>query len=120
MGEFYEPGKTTTRMYLPSKGSTDEGYVSPNAPYQNSKAGQWTEIESEWRKSISETGPFRDAKSGRAVRLTMHEDVGDEEPLACLPAKPTIVKAHQMLSVIVQSSFRSQGVFNRLGLLDIM
>lgn len=48
----YEPGKTTATMYLPSKGSTDEGYINLNAPYLHLKAGQWVEIESEWRVSI--------------------------------------------------------------------
>ena len=52
MSDFYEPGKTTTRMYLPSKGSTDQGYINLNAPYQSLKAGQWAEIKSEWRDSI--------------------------------------------------------------------
>ncbi|KFY80323.1 hypothetical protein V499_00813 [Pseudogymnoascus sp. VKM F-103] len=52
VGGVYEPGKTTTRMYLPSKGSTDDGYINLNAPYQYFKSGQWAEVKSEWRESI--------------------------------------------------------------------
>jgi alpha-glucosidase (family GH31 glycosyl hydrolase) len=52
VGGVYEPGKTTARMYLPTKGHDDQGYINLNTPYQYLSAGQWAEIKSEWRDSI--------------------------------------------------------------------
>jgi alpha-glucosidase (family GH31 glycosyl hydrolase) len=52
VGGVYEPGKTTARMYLPTSGNPDQGYINLNAPYQHLPAGQWTEIKSELRDSI--------------------------------------------------------------------
>ena len=52
VGGVYEPGKTTARMYLPSKGTGDEGYINVNAPHQHLSSGQWIDIKSEWRDSI--------------------------------------------------------------------
>lgn len=52
VGGVYEPGNTTARMYLPSKGETDLGFFNLNAPYQDLAAGQWVNIDSQWKDSI--------------------------------------------------------------------
>lgn len=52
VGGVYEPGKTTARMYLPTSGSHDNGYLNLNAPHQYLSAGQWVNIHSEWKDSI--------------------------------------------------------------------
>ena len=52
VGGVYEPGNTTARMYLPTSGAHDEGYLNLNAPHQYLPAGQWVDINSEWKDSI--------------------------------------------------------------------
>jgi len=72
IGGVYEPGLSTSRMYLPwarnsstssSKASgtsnldypnsePKEGYINLNAPYQHLSAGQWVTIDSPWQMSI--------------------------------------------------------------------
>ena len=52
VGGVYEPGNTTARMYLPTSGPEDQGYLNLNAPNQYLAAGQWVEIQSEWKDSI--------------------------------------------------------------------
>jgi alpha-glucosidase (family GH31 glycosyl hydrolase) len=52
VGGIYEPGNTTARMYLPTKGPEDQGYLNLNDPHQYLPAGQWVNINSEWRDSI--------------------------------------------------------------------
>ncbi|KAE9362906.1 glycoside hydrolase family 31 protein [Stipitochalara longipes BDJ] len=52
VGGVYEPGNTTARMYLPTSGSHDEGYLNLNAPHQYLPAGRWVNIDSEWKDSI--------------------------------------------------------------------
>ncbi len=49
VGGVYEPGKTMARMYFPSTGDSDEGYLNLNPPYQHVAAGQWVHIKSEWQ-----------------------------------------------------------------------
>lgn len=52
IGGVYEEGKSVARMYLPTKGDDDEGYLNLNAPHQQLKAGQWVDIQSEWKAGI--------------------------------------------------------------------
>jgi len=52
VGGVYEEGESTAKMYLPTSGEDDDGYVNLNAPHQYLKAGQWTTIVSEWKDSI--------------------------------------------------------------------
>lgn len=52
VGGVYEEGKSTAKMYLPTKGSDDEGYININAPHQYLEAGQWVEVQSEWKEGI--------------------------------------------------------------------
>jgi alpha-glucosidase (family GH31 glycosyl hydrolase) len=52
VGGVYEAGETTAKMYLPTSGEDDLGYLNLNAPYQHLAAGQWVTIDSEWRHSI--------------------------------------------------------------------
>lgn len=52
VGGVYEPGHSKARMYLPTRGDGDEGYLNLNKPQQFIKAGQWVEIDSEWKDSI--------------------------------------------------------------------
>lgn len=52
VGGVYEPGNSKARMYLPTRGDGDEGYLNLNKPQQFIKAGQWVEIDSEWKDSI--------------------------------------------------------------------
>ncbi|KAG9230605.1 neutral alpha-glucosidase [Amylocarpus encephaloides] len=52
IGGVYEPALSSARLYLPTQGGQDQGYINLNAPYQHFAAGQWVGIESEWRKSI--------------------------------------------------------------------
>jgi alpha-glucosidase (family GH31 glycosyl hydrolase) len=52
VGGVYEPGSTTARMYLPTSGPQDQGYLNLNAPHQYLPAGQWVDIDSEWKDSI--------------------------------------------------------------------
>ena len=52
VGGVYEPGNTTARMYLPTRGPDDEGYLNLNAPHQHLPSGQWVDINSEWKDSI--------------------------------------------------------------------
>lgn len=52
IGGVYEPGCTTARMYLPTSGPEDEGYLNLNAPYQYLQPGQWVDIASQWKDSI--------------------------------------------------------------------
>ena len=52
VGGVYEPGNTTARMYLPSSGPNDEGYLSLNVAQQYIPAGQWVSLESQWKDGI--------------------------------------------------------------------
>jgi alpha-glucosidase (family GH31 glycosyl hydrolase) len=52
VGGVYEPGKSSTRMYLPRKEVQNHGYINLNEPHQYLPSGQWVEIHSEWRTSI--------------------------------------------------------------------
>lgn len=52
VGGVYEPGMNTARMYLPTKGAHDEGYLATTAPFEYYAADQWINIESEWKSSI--------------------------------------------------------------------
>jgi alpha-glucosidase (family GH31 glycosyl hydrolase) len=52
VGGVYEPGVNSARMYLPTKGPHDEGYLATTAPFKYLAAGQWITIESEWKESI--------------------------------------------------------------------
>lgn len=51
IGGVYEEGKSVARMYLPTKGNDDEGYLNLNA-HQYLKAGHWVDIQSEWKAGI--------------------------------------------------------------------
>lgn len=51
VGGVYEAGKNTARMYLPSKGSDDEGYFNLNSNTYI-PAGKWQDIASNWQDSI--------------------------------------------------------------------
>jgi alpha-glucosidase (family GH31 glycosyl hydrolase) len=61
VGGVYEPGNTTARMYLPTSGSNDQGYLNLNAPHQYLPAGQWVDIHSEWKDSIPLLGRVGEA-----------------------------------------------------------
>ncbi|KAH8812440.1 neutral alpha-glucosidase [Xylogone sp. PMI_703] len=52
VGGVYEPGNSIARLYLPTLGSQDAGYLNLNSPYQYLQAGQWVEIDSSWKESI--------------------------------------------------------------------
>jgi alpha-glucosidase (family GH31 glycosyl hydrolase) len=52
VGGVYEEGKSVARMYLPTKGADDDGYLNLNAPHQHLKSGQWVDIQSEWKAGI--------------------------------------------------------------------
>jgi alpha-glucosidase (family GH31 glycosyl hydrolase) len=52
IGGVYEPGNVTARMYLPTQGEKDFGYFNLNAPYEHFPAGQWVNIDSQWKDSI--------------------------------------------------------------------
>jgi alpha-glucosidase (family GH31 glycosyl hydrolase) len=52
IGGVYEPGSTTARMYLPTNGESDLGYYNLNTPYQHLAAGEWINIDSQWKDSI--------------------------------------------------------------------
>ncbi|CZR53504.1 probable alpha-glucosidase [Phialocephala subalpina] len=52
VGGVYEEGKSTAKMYLPTKGADDGGYLNLNAPHQHLTPGQWVEIQSEWKQGI--------------------------------------------------------------------
>lgn len=52
IGGVYEPGVSRAKMYLPTSGPSDAGYINLNAPYQHIRAGQWVDIQSEWQNSI--------------------------------------------------------------------
>jgi alpha-glucosidase (family GH31 glycosyl hydrolase) len=72
IGGVYEPGLSTSRMYLPcarkpSPSSSEasetsnlndrnsepkDGYINLNTPYQHLSAGQWVTIDSPWQTSI--------------------------------------------------------------------
>lgn len=51
VGGVYEEGKSVAKMYLPTKGADDEGYINLNS-HQHLKSGQWVEIQSEWKAGI--------------------------------------------------------------------
>ena len=73
VGGVYEPGETSAKLYLPKKNDADAGFINLNAPYQHLSAGQWVEIQSEWKSSI----PLL-AKVGRA--LIVGKDVQTRAP----------------------------------------
>ena len=52
VGGVYEPGNTIARMYLPTSGPDDPGYLNLNAPHHYLTAGQWVDIQSEWNESV--------------------------------------------------------------------
>lgn len=52
VGGVYEPGNTTARLYLPTSGPHDEGYLSISVPNQYHAAGQWVTLESKWDTGI--------------------------------------------------------------------
>lgn len=49
VGGVYEPGNSTSRMYLPKN---EHGYLNLNAPHQHFAGGQWVDIDSPWKESI--------------------------------------------------------------------
>jgi alpha-glucosidase (family GH31 glycosyl hydrolase) len=52
IGGVYEPGNTVARLYLPTSGPEDEGYLSLNVAQQYHAAGQWVSLESQWKSGI--------------------------------------------------------------------
>ncbi|OCK81290.1 glycoside hydrolase family 31 protein [Lepidopterella palustris CBS 459.81] len=61
----YEPGASTTRVYLPKRADEpDSGYLNLNAPYEYFAAGQWLEVELKGDTNIPVI-----AKVGTAVPL---------------------------------------------------
>jgi len=52
IGGVYQPGESKAKIYLPSRGPEDPGYINTSAPYQDLEAGQWVETESAWETSI--------------------------------------------------------------------
>lgn len=52
IGGVYEEGESTARMYLPTSGENDDGYLNLIAPHQYLSPGQWVDITSEWKTSI--------------------------------------------------------------------
>ncbi|KAL3420959.1 Neutral alpha-glucosidase AB [Phlyctema vagabunda] len=52
VGGVYEPGETIAKMYLPTSGSEDDGFLNLSSPNQYIEAGQWVEVTSEWKDSI--------------------------------------------------------------------
>lgn len=83
VGGVFEPGMTVGRVYLPKKGEDDLGYVNVNHPYQFLQAGQWVEVEAEWKQSI----PIL-AKVGSAIPVGRDVQVlspGEDNNVANLP-----------------------------------
>lgn len=52
VGGVYAAAETTAKMYLPTTGAEDEGYINMNAPHDHLPAGKWSEIYSPWKDSI--------------------------------------------------------------------
>jgi hypothetical protein len=60
---------------------------------------------------VLQTRRLREVKTGRTVRPWTHEEVEDEKPPAGVLAEPSVMKAHEMPSVIAQnprSTFRDR------------
>ncbi|RDW88009.1 neutral alpha-glucosidase ab [Coleophoma cylindrospora] len=51
VGGVYEAGEDVAKLYLPTSGDDDEGYINLSAPHQYLSAG-WAKIRSEWKDSI--------------------------------------------------------------------
>jgi alpha-glucosidase (family GH31 glycosyl hydrolase) len=59
IGGVYEPGVSEARLYLPKNSSRSdhgmvdsEGFINLNKPYQYLEAGEWVNLESNWRDNI--------------------------------------------------------------------
>ena len=48
----YEPGVESARVYPPTRGPADPGYLNVNAPHQHLEAGRWHDISTPWYTSI--------------------------------------------------------------------
>ena len=48
----YEPGVDSARVYLPTRGPHDPGFLNVNAPHQHLDAGRWHDVSSPWYTSI--------------------------------------------------------------------
>lgn len=87
VGGVYEPGVSSTKIYLPRKSETDGfdyGYVNMNSPYEYFPSGQWVDVASEWKTSI----PLL-AKVGGAIPVgkdVQTQSPGETDPVyASLP-----------------------------------
>ncbi|KAI1770950.1 glycoside hydrolase family 31 protein [Hypoxylon cercidicola] len=72
----YEPGVSSARVYLPTRGADDPGFLNLSAPYQFLAAGAWHEISSTWHSSIPVL-----ARVGSAI------PTGKPKPTTCLAAE---------------------------------
>jgi alpha-glucosidase (family GH31 glycosyl hydrolase) len=52
VGGVYEPGETVARLYLPTSGPDDEGYLSMNVAQEYYEAGQWVSLDSQWKSGV--------------------------------------------------------------------
>lgn len=52
VGGVYEPGNTTARLYLPTSGPEDEGYLSLNVAQEYHQAGQFVSLDSQWKSGV--------------------------------------------------------------------
>ena len=82
IGGVYEPGVTSTKMYLPKRLEETEGYydICSRTYYE---PGQWVNINSEWERSIPVL-----AKAGTAIPVGRNEQTvapGDTQNEANLP-----------------------------------
>lgn len=67
IGGVYEPGQSTTSIYLPARTSeSDTQYLNLNKPQEYFKAGQWIQVASEWKEST----PFRKGRRRYSCRST--------------------------------------------------
>lgn len=48
VGGVYEPGLSEAKLYLPTKGAQDAGYINMNHPHQYLSAGQWVTLSATW------------------------------------------------------------------------